>query len=173
MKINRYVALVSLCALLTIVFLGLAEAATGTLNFTFKYKNPTTGTISNLDYGYVYLRDASKPPPMESLFSKADYIGQRAFGNGYYSHTDIPVGSWYIRITQRRVQTGGPGKFGPPQENDYTWKQEIPITITAGQTLSLGTIYALPFSTAPITITGTIKSTKRRPSRRTLCQSAD
>jgi hypothetical protein len=168
MEIKRWVAHLSFCALLTMLPLDFAEAATGTLKFSFKYKDPITGVVSNLPDGYVYLRDASKAPPMENTFSKADYIDQHSFGNGNYGsgsyvNPDAPVGTWYIRITQRKVQAGGVGKFGPPVAGDYTWKSTTPITITVGQTLDLGTLYASLFSPPPITISGTVKSASGTP----------
>jgi hypothetical protein len=156
MKKNHWIALISLCAMLTILTVGLAEAATGTLKYSFKSKDPVTGVVTNLPTGFVYLRDVAKPPPMEKYFSKADYINIPSFSNGNYSDPNVPVGTWYIRITQRKVVGGVP--LGPPQEGDYTWSQTAPITIVAGQTLDLGTLYAIPFGPSPITITGTIKN---------------
>ena len=59
--------------MLTMFSVGHAEAATH-LKYTFKSKDPATGVVTNLSYGFLYLRDATKPPPMEKYFSKADYI---------------------------------------------------------------------------------------------------
>ena len=158
MKKKLWVALISLCAILIMSSFGLAEAATGTLKYTFKSKDPATGVVTNLPYGFLYLRDASKPPPMEKYFSKADYINISSFGNGIYSDPNVPVGTWYIRITQRKAGGAATRPLGPPEEGDYTWSQTAPITIVAGQTLDLGTLYAVPFGSSPITITGTIKN---------------
>ena len=160
MKTKQRAALILFFAMLTIFSVGLAEAATGTLKYTFKYKDPTTGAISNLPSGFVYLHDATKPPPMEKFFSKADYINMSSFGNGNYSDPSVPAGTWYIRITQRKA---GNKPLGPPEYGDYTWMQTAPITIVAGQTLDLGTLYAVPFAPAPITITGTVKNSSGAP----------
>ena len=142
---------------------GLADAAPGTLKYTFKYRDPATGIETNLPYGFVYLHDASKPPPMEKFFSRADYINIASFGNGTYSDTNVPAGTWYIRITQRKVIGSTTRPNGPPEEGDYTWMQTAPITIIAGQTLNLGTLYAYPFGSSPITISGTVKNQNGAP----------
>ena len=138
---------------------GLVEAANGTLNVRFKYKDPATGVERFLSNGFVYLHSATKPPPMEKYFSKADYIGSTftTYATGQPIPQWIPEGTYYIRITQRKV-VGMTRPLGPPEVDDYTWSQTSPITIVAGQTLDLGTLYAVPFGPSPITITGTIKN---------------
>lgn len=162
--IKKYWTLfISLFAMLTMFSVGLAEAANGTLKYNFKSKDPVTGVVTNLPYGFLYLRDASKPPPMEKFFSKADYIKLSYISNGTYSDPNVPAGTWYIRITQRKVGGGVLRPFGPPEEGDYTWSQTAPITITSGQVLDLGTLYAIPFGLSPITITGTVKNTSGVP----------
>jgi hypothetical protein len=163
MKTIRWAVLVLICAILSMFSISLAEAATGTLKYAFKYKDPTTGVVTNLSYGFVYLHDASKPPPMEKYFSKADYINLSTYGNGIYSWNAAPAGTWYIRITQRKVVSSPTRPYGPPEQGDYTWMQTAPITIPAGGTLDLGTLYAQPFGSAPITITGTIKNASGAP----------
>lgn len=143
---------------------GLAQGAgTGTLKVAFKYKDPSTGVEQNLNYGFIYLRDAKNPPPMEKFFSKADIItGPSNYANGVITR-DVPAGTYYIRITQRNPLKGYTEPQGPPRAGDYTWMQTTPITITAGQTLDLGTKYAYPFSSSPITITGTVQTQKGVP----------
>jgi len=163
MKKIHWVILMSLCAMLTMFSVGMAEAATGTLKYSFKSKDPVTGVVTNLSTGFLYLRDASKPPPMEKFFSKADYINLASLGNGNYSDSNVPVGTWYIRITQRKTTGATTRPLGPPQEGDYTWSQTVPITIVAGQTLDLGTLYAIPFGSSLMTITGTIKNQRGEP----------
>jgi hypothetical protein len=160
MKMKLWAVLISLFAITSMLLPGPADAATGTLKYTFKYRNPDTGVEANLPWGYVYLHDASKPPPMEKFFSRADYINIASFGNGTYSDTNVPAGTWYIRITQRK---GANRPNGPPEGGDYTWMQTSPITIVAGQTLNLGTLYAYPFGTSPITITGTVRNSAGAP----------
>lgn len=159
MTTKRWAALFSLCALLMMFTAGLAEAAgTGTLKYAFKYKDPATGVETGLPYGFVYLHDATKPPPMEKFYSKADFIDCKSYGNGTYVNPDIPAGTYYIRITQRNPLKGYTEPKGPPRVGDYTWFQTTPITITAGQTLDLGTKYAYFYSSSPITITGSVKT---------------
>jgi hypothetical protein len=157
MKTKQWVILVSLYAIMTMFFVGIAEGAgVGTLTYTFKYQNPTTGTTTNLTSAYIYLHNAANPPPLQKFFSRADFIDNPSNGsmnNGSYVVTKVPAGTWYIRITQRQ---GAINPLGPPQNGDYTWFQTSPITIVAGQTLNLGTLYATPFGTAPITITGIV-----------------
>ncbi len=138
-----------------------AEAGTGTLKANFKYKDPATGIIQNLTYGYIYLHDATKPPPMEKFFSKADYILGPSGSDGSFT-VSVPEGTYYIRITRRKV-TAPVRPYGPPEEGDYTWMQTIPITITANTTVDLGTKYAYPFSNTPITVTGTVMSQNGTP----------
>lgn len=141
---------------------GLAEAANGTLKYAFKYKDPTTGVETNLSYGYVYLRDAAKSPPMEKFFSKADYILRPSNLSDGSATVAVPAGKYFIRILQRKVIGGSSRPYGPPDEGDLTWYQTSPITITAGSTLDLGTKYATPFGST-ITITGTIKNSSGAP----------
>jgi hypothetical protein len=160
MKMKLWAVLISLFAIMSMLLPTPADAATGTLKYTFKYRNPDTGVETNLPYGYVYLHNASKPPPMEKFFSRADYINIASFGNGNYSDAYVPEGTWYIRITQRK---GANRPNGPPEEGDYTWMQTAPITIVAGQTLNLGTLYAYPFGSSPITISGTVKNQNGSP----------
>lgn len=164
MKAKNLAVLFSLIACLTIFRAGFAEAASGTLQVSFVYKDPATGAAQNLTYGYIYLRNAANPAPMEKFFSKADYIlgGPAAnSNNGNYTVT-VPAGNYYVRLTQRKV-TGGPARpYGPPEAGDFTWFQTTPVTITAGATLNLGTVYANPFGSA-ITITGTVKNTSGTP----------
>lgn len=163
MKRKHWAALALSFAILTMFCVGLAEAANGTLKFTFKYTDPSTGVVTNVTRAFVYLHDGTKPPPMEKFFSKADQILSGSFGNGSYLIT-VPEGTWYIRINQRMTspQTTA-GSLGPPQAGDLTWMQTAPITIVAGQTLDLGTLYAYPFGPAPITITGTVKNSSGAP----------
>jgi hypothetical protein len=144
-------------AMLSMIAVSPAEAAVGSLSYTFKYKNPATGIDQNLSRSWVYLRSTANPPPMEKYFSRADHILWGSFGNGTYRITNIPEGTYYIRITERKFRTGDEYWLGPPEEGDYTWFQTMPITITANQELQLGTLYALPFAASPITITGTVK----------------
>jgi hypothetical protein len=61
-------------AMLFLLSVGPAEAANGSLSFTFKYKNPATGVDTNLTTGWAYLRSTANPPPMEKYFSRADHI---------------------------------------------------------------------------------------------------
>lgn len=161
MKTIRWAVLVLIGANLGIFSVGPTEAAAGTLKYTFKYKDPTTGVVTNLTNGFVYLHDASKPPPMEKYFSKADYINLSSFGNGIYSWATAPAGTWYVRVTQRKGGVTRP--YGPPENGDYTWIQTFPVTIPASGTLDLGTLWAVPFGPAPITITGTVKNAGGAP----------
>lgn len=157
MNSKRWVALLALIAMLTVVST-MAQAADGTLQVTFKYKDPTTGVEQNLNYGYIYLHSAANGAPMEKFFTRADVIvGPSNYGNGVYTR-QVPAGTYYIRITQRKVLQTATRPYGPPEEGDYTWMQPTPIIVTAGNTLNLGTKYAYPFAASPITITGTVKS---------------
>ncbi len=162
MKTRQGTTLILVLAMTTLFSVCLAEAGTGTLKGNFKYTDPATGVIQNLSYGYIYLHDATKPPPMEKFFSKADYILGPSGADGAFT-VSIPEGTYYIRITRRKVLQGPTRPYGPPEEGDYTWMQTTPITITANATLDLGTKYAYPFSLAPITITGTVKSQNGTP----------
>lgn len=163
MKTNQWAIVIS-CAMLVMLSVGLAEAANGTLTVTFKYKDPTTQVDQNLNDGYVYLRDAAKPPPMEKFLSKADYIlgGRASTINGKIT-VPVPAGKYFIRVLQRKVFGQQPPRpYGPPEPGDLTWFQTSPITITAGATLDLGTKYANPFGST-ITITGTVKDLSGAP----------
>jgi len=163
MKTKLWATQISLVIVMTIFSVGLAKAADGTLRVTFKYKDPATGVEQNLNSGFIYLRDAAKPPPMEKFFSKAGFIlGPANLWNGKYSY-NIPAGQYYIRILQRKLVAGTPRPYGPPEAGDLTWFQTTPITITANATLDLGTKYALPFSSSQVTITGTVKSSSGTP----------
>ncbi len=162
MKTTRLATLLLSFALMSIFSVCLAEAGTGTLKANFKYKDPATGVIQNLSNGYIYLHNATKSPPMEKFFSKADYILGPSAADGSFM-ANVPEGSYYIRITRRKVLAGTTRPYGPPEEGDYTWMQTTPVTITANATLDLGTKYANPFTFAPITITGTVKSQNGTP----------
>lgn len=142
---------------------GLAEAGNGTLTATLKYRNPATGAEQTLLWGYVYLRSAAKAPPLEKYLSKADYIlGPAQYGDGKIT-VSVPEGSYFVRINQRKDTSKLANRYGPPLDGDFTWFQPIPIKIVAGQTLNLGTVYATPFGTAPVTITGTVKNAAGQP----------
>ncbi|MBI5441518.1 MAG: carboxypeptidase regulatory-like domain-containing protein [Deltaproteobacteria bacterium] len=133
------------------------------MKVTFKFKDPGTGAETNLSNAYVYLRDAAALPPMEKFYSKADYILGPSGNDGIVSKT-VPEGTYHIRIT-KRIRTYPPegGIFGPPEEGDYTWMPQLPITITAGATLDLGTLYAYSFLPGGATITGTVKNSAGVP----------
>lgn len=163
MKILKTAVYLALCAIAVILSSGLAEAANGTLVASFKYRDPVTGVVTNLNNAFFYFHDASKPPPMEKYFSKADQILWGSLGNGNYQ-ISVPAGTWYLRINQRvNVAPTSANMYGPPQKGDYTWMQTAPITIVAGQTLNLGTLYAYPFGNSPITISGTITGSNGAP----------
>lgn len=162
MKINRLALILVMFTLMSMFYVCLAEAGTGTLKVALKYKDPSTGVIQSLNYGFIYLHDATKPPPMEKFFSKADYILGPSSSDGSFA-VSVPEGTYYIRITRRKVVAGTTRPYGPPEEGDYTWMQTTPITITASTTVDLGTKYAYPFTIAPITITGTVKTQNGAP----------
>lgn len=165
MKTGQWFILISFIGLLTIFSAGVAEAANGTLKVTFKYKDPATGVEQGLTYGFIYLRDAAKPAPMERFFSKADYIlggPGNSSANGTIT-VSVPAGTYYIRVVQRKTTGGVTRPYGPPETGDLTWYQPTPVTITTNATLNLGTKYALPFSTAPVTISGTVRSSSGTP----------
>jgi len=157
MKTAHIMVLFSLCVISIICSVSTAAAGNGTLIFSFQYKDPVTAVVTPVPTAYVYLHNATKPPPMEKYFSMADQILWGAFGNGNYRVT-VPEGTWYIRINQRAdpAKRSSMGSKGPPQIGDLTWMQTAPFTISAGQTVNLGTLYAYPFASAPITITGTV-----------------
>jgi len=158
MKTKLWAVLVSLFATTTIFSAGLAEA-NGTLVGTFLYKDPTTGVVQNLVSGFFYLHNATKPAPMEKFFTQADFIlGPGNYNTGRTS-VSVPEGTYYIRFTQRKVIQGAYRPYGPPEPGDLTWMQTLPITISTNKTLDLGTqLYAYPFATAPIKITGIVTS---------------
>ena len=153
-----WVALISLCVMLSIFSVGFADAADGTLKITFKYKDPTTGVEQFLNNGFIYLHAATKSPPLEKFFSKADSIlGPSNTQNGMYSF-NVPAGKYFFRILQRKeVAAGSARPYGPPESGDLTWFQTAPITVVASATLDLGTKYAKSFGSS-ITITGAIKN---------------
>ena len=142
--------------------IGLTEAETGTLKYSIVYQDPATGAVTSLTNAFVYLHDASKPPPMEKFLSKADYINRNYIGNGSYADPNVPVGTWYIRITQRKDVNKPTYWTGPPLAGDYTWVQTAPIKIVAGQTLDLGTLYAYTFGNST-TIAGTVTNVSGVP----------
>lgn len=144
-------ALVAISVLLSVQF---AQAGSGTLKGTFKYKDPNTGIERILTYGYVYLHSTSKPPPMEKYFSKADYVLGMTSGSPF--SISVPEGTYYMRLLQRKVVGSTTRPYGPPETGDYTWFQTSPITITAGGVLDIGTKYATPFMAFPITLRGTV-----------------
>ena len=162
MKTKQWAMLVSLCAIVAAFSVGLAEAANGTLTINFKYKD-ATGVDQNLNYGFIYLRDATKNAPMEKFFSRADYIlgGPASSYNGKIT-VPVPAGKYFVRVLQRKYIGGVTRPYGPPETGDLTWYQPTPITIVAGQTLDLGTQYATIFG-GPITITGTVKDASGTP----------
>lgn len=162
MKAGQRATLLLSLALIIMLSVCVAEAGTGTLKANFKYKDPATGSIQNLSYGFIYLHSATKPPPMEKFFSKADYILGPSAADGSFT-VSVPEGTYYIRITRRKVVQGSTRPYGPPEEGDYTWMQTIPITVAANATVDLGTKLAYPFTVAPITITGTVKSQNGTP----------
>jgi hypothetical protein len=163
MKTRQMAALV-LCLVVTTLFSAApALAADGTLKVSFKDKDLVTGVERGLNSGFIYLRNAASPAPMEKFFSKADYIlGPSNYLDGRYA-VSVPAGTYYIRILQRKVISGALRPYGPPEAGDLTWFQTTPITITADAVLDLGTKYALPFSSAPITVTGTVRSSAGTP----------
>jgi predicted CXXCH cytochrome family protein len=142
-------------------FSNITTSTSGTLKFAFTTTDPATGANSALLRAFTYLRNATKPPPMERFFTRADYIfAPSSSADGSYTITGVPSGSYFIRINQRAdaAQQTSNGALGPPSLGDLTWMQTAPITISTGQTLDLGTLNAYPFASAPITITGTVRS---------------
>lgn len=98
---------------------------------------------------------------MEKFTSKADYILGPT--NAAPFTISVPEGTYYLRLLQRRVVGAAIRPYGPPEQGDYTWVQRIPVTIRAGGTLDLGTVYASPYEAVPITVTGTVKSRSGAP----------
>jgi len=160
MERKRWALFAGLAAMLTLPATDV-YAGNGTLKGYFKYVDPATGAVQSLNSSFIYLRSASKPPPMEKYFSKADYI-LGPTSNGFYS-VSVPEGNYYVRILRRKVVGTVTKPYGPPEEGDLTWFQTAPITITSGATLDLGTKYAQPFSQAPIRVTGTVTSQTGAP----------
>ncbi len=147
-------------------FSNISSAGHGTLKFVLKSTDPATGAASPVLKAYTYLHNAAKPPPMERFFSRADYIlAPASAGDGTYTINGAPAGTYYIRLNQRAAaaQQTSDGALGPPEAGDLTWRQTAPVTIVAGQTLDLGTLYAYPFGSASITITGTVTSSSGAP----------
>jgi hypothetical protein len=151
-KMKKWGGFFSLFVLITVLAAGVAEA--GTLSLTFKYKN-SSGVEQPLNYAYVYLRNAANEPPMEKFFSPADYISGPSTAAGVVTIYNVPEGNYYIRATRRNPLAARP--LGPPETGDYMWNQTKPITITAGTT-NLGTKYAWIWGSAPIAISGTVKT---------------
>ncbi|HJV36505.1 carboxypeptidase-like regulatory domain-containing protein [Geomonas sp.] len=164
MKTAKMMLLFSLCLIFNVWTVNMAEAANGTLTFTYKYQDPATGAISPVSAAFVYLHSSAKPPPMEKYFAMADQILWGSYGNGNYQ-VSIPEGTWYVRINQRLDPTkrNSLGSKGPPRTGDFSWISGVPITIKAGQTVPLGTIYATPFNGASTTLTGTVKNASGAP----------
>jgi len=150
---KKWGTLFSLFVLIAVIAAGVAEGA-GTLKLTFKYKN-SAGVEQPLSYAYVYLRNAANEPPMEKFFSPADYISPPSGANGQFTLT-VPEGNYYVRVTRRNPLAARP--LGPPETGDYMWNQTKPITISANATTDLGTKYAWIFGSAPIAISGTVKT---------------
>ncbi|SPP99890.1 exported hypothetical protein [Candidatus Sulfobium mesophilum] len=146
---------VALFLLVTAFLVGMAEGA-GSLTVTFKDKNG-----SALAYAYVYLRSAANEPPMEKYFSPADQILGPSGANGTITATNIPEGDYYVRITRRNPLAARP--LGPPEVGDYTWVQAKPITINTNTMTNLGTKVAWAFGSAPMSISGTVKSYSGTP----------
>jgi hypothetical protein len=173
MKTLRWTLVLPLVVWFVISAAGQADAANGTLRYLLKYKDPATGGVITLTDTWAYLRNASAPPPMEKFFSKADIIVKTSLNTGMYQ-ASIPEGTYFLRITQRKTRTGINRQLGPPENGDYTWMQTMPITIVAGQTTNLNTLYgvlegsvrnlyASLYASAPITITGTVRSPQGLP----------
>ncbi len=152
MKRMRWIILISLVALSTILPLGRAEA-NGTLTLHFQYMNSSEVAVP-LAYAYVYLHVSSESPPMEKYFSAADYIFGPSDATGLIT-ASVPAGSYYVRVTRRNTSVMPPNPLGPPLSGDYTWMQATPITISNNATTNLGTLTSNYFGST-ITITGTI-----------------
>ncbi|MBI5441519.1 MAG: carboxypeptidase regulatory-like domain-containing protein [Deltaproteobacteria bacterium] len=161
MSANRRNTLLLASALLVLVSAGSA-AASGTLKYTFKYKNPDTGVEETLLRSWAYVRSASRPPPMEKYLSKPDYVLSGTQADGSCSIV-LPEGTYWVRILQRKNRTDSSAYKGPPEEGDYTWIKTVPIMITTNGVVDLGTIYAAPFAYLPITVSGTVRDIYGRP----------
>lgn len=160
MKTMHLISLLLIVGALSIVGLATpAAAGSGTLKGTFVYTDPVTKVEQGLYNGFIYLHNASKPPPMEKFQSKADYILGITLSSGTFS-VSVPEGSYYVRILRRKTTAPGASmsQYGPPVEGDYTWMQHRPITVTASKTLDLGKVQAVLYTASPVTITGTVKS---------------
>lgn len=158
---KRLCVCISLILLASVYWAATALAADGTVKATFKYKD-TAGIETALAYGYIYLHDGSKEPPMERFFSAASYILGPSDAYGRIT-ANVPEGTYFVRITRRGVLEGRTRPLGPPEEGDYTWSQTNTITVTAGQLTDLGTKYASFFGSAPITISGIVKNNLGAP----------
>lgn len=151
MDLRRMLAVTSLVTALVMAFSGMAKAANGTVQVTFKYRNGS-GVEQPLSSTYLYLRQGAENPPLEQYFKKADYIFGPSDSAGRIN-ASVPAGTYYIRLTKRAG--GTPGPLGPPKVGDYTWTDYQQITVIANSVTNLGTKYAAVFS-EPITITGII-----------------
>jgi hypothetical protein len=141
--------------LIAVFAAGAAEGA-GTLKLTFKYKN-SAGVVQPLAYAYVYLRDGSTEPPVEKFFSPPSYVLGPTDSNGRIT-ASVPEGNYYIRVTRRNPMGGTVRPLGPPENGDYTWNKASTIAISTNTITDLGTKYAWLFGSAPITISGTVKT---------------
>lgn len=145
---------VSLLTAVLLFYSGLA-LANGTIRVTFKYKDES-GAEQPLTYAYLYLRDSTNPPPVEKYYKNADYI----FGPSDYLgriSASVPEGTYFVRLTRRKVLQGATRPLGPPEAGDYTWIDYKQITVTTGSVIDLGTKYAFFFGEPLIKITGVIK----------------
>ncbi len=150
---KQWMAFVFFFAVLTVFSIGLAEAQ-GTLTVTFIYQD-ASGVAQPLSSAYVYLHDGSKSPPLEKYFTPADYILGPSDNSGRIT-ASVPEGTYYVRITRRN---SGIGPLGPPEAGDYTWMQaNYTVTINTNTTTDLGTKYAYFFGSAPVNISGTVKT---------------
>lgn len=154
MKIVKLLVFLSSLALLTVYSGGTAKA-NGTITAVFEAPDGTSMT-----YTYLYLRDASKPTPMERYFSPADQIygpfNPTAYSNGAaLVNYSVPAGSYKVRITRRGSGTSYP--YGPPAANDYTWSPHTTITVTDNQTTNLGTVTSGSIGASAIVISGVAK----------------
>lgn len=151
MNIQRILVVTTLCTAMVMLFSSMAEAANGTVQVTFKYRDGS-GVEQPLSSTYLYLRQGAETPPLEQYFRKADYIFGPSDSAGRIN-ASVPEGTYYVRLTKRAAGTSGP--LGPPKKGDYTWTDYQQITVTANSVTDLGTKYAVSFS-EPITLTGTV-----------------
>jgi hypothetical protein len=150
MNIQRILVVSTLCTAMVMLFGGMAEAANGTVQVTFKYRDGS-GIEQPLSSTYLYLRQGAETPPLETYFKKADYIFGPSNSAGRIN-ASVPEGTYFIRLTKR---AGAAAPLGPPQAGDYTWTDYQQITVTASTVTDLGTKYAEFFS-EPITLTGAV-----------------